>query len=454
MTSETEEKVTESVKRSSSTASEWRSYLLLTTLYFVQGLPLGLVSGTLPFLLQEHLSYAQLATFSLASYPYSFKLLWSPVVDAIYNPSWGRRKSWIVPIQFVMGLLFLMWSNVSLNPDDLYYVTVQCFILVFLAATQDIAVDGWALTLLSPENVSHAGTCQSIGLSVGYFSSFTIFLAGHTYGWITLPQFMQFCGLCFVALSSLLIFVREKPSDESLSLAATYASIWRILTLRNVRSMCLLLLISKVSFAGFDHLSSMKLVEKGYSMSQMAMLALIEFPFEFVFTIVAGKWAASDPAQPLRPWYIGYALRLAVGSAGVFIVYAYPNVPSWLIIANVLAYSLPTNFMFVSQSAFFAQIADPSIGGTYLTMLNTASNMGGTWHKYFTLMATEYFTVKMCIRDHGATQPKKCHVIHDGYYVISSMCVLIGIVFVLFWVRRSLKRLQADPLSAWYLPRA
>jgi PAT family acetyl-CoA transporter-like MFS transporter 1 len=38
-------------------------------------------------------------------------------------------------------------------------------------------VDGWALTLLSQENLSYASTCQTIGLNTGYFASFTVFLA-------------------------------------------------------------------------------------------------------------------------------------------------------------------------------------------------------------------------------------------------------------------------------------
>lgn len=41
----------------------------------------------------------------------------------------------------------------------------------------DIAVDGWALTLLSQENLSFASTCQTIGLNTGFFASFTVFLA-------------------------------------------------------------------------------------------------------------------------------------------------------------------------------------------------------------------------------------------------------------------------------------
>jgi MFS transporter, PAT family, solute carrier family 33 (acetyl-CoA transportor), member 1 len=34
--------------------------------------------------------------------------------------------------------------------------------------------------------------------------------------------------------------------------------------------------------------------------------------------------------------------------------------------------------MYVSLMSFFAQISDPKIGGTYMTLLNTLSNLGKT----------------------------------------------------------------------------
>ena len=36
---------------------------------------------------------------------------------------------------------------------------------------------GWALTLLSEENLAYASTCQTIGLNTGYLLSYTVFLA-------------------------------------------------------------------------------------------------------------------------------------------------------------------------------------------------------------------------------------------------------------------------------------
>jgi len=36
---------------------------------------------------------------------------------------------------------------------------------------------GWALNLLSEDNLSFASTAQTIGLNTGFFLSFTVFLA-------------------------------------------------------------------------------------------------------------------------------------------------------------------------------------------------------------------------------------------------------------------------------------
>jgi MFS transporter, PAT family, solute carrier family 33 (acetyl-CoA transportor), member 1 len=43
---------------------------------------------------------------------------------------------------------------------DVWRITIMFTMLVTLAATQDIAVDGWAITILSKPNRSFASTCQ------------------------------------------------------------------------------------------------------------------------------------------------------------------------------------------------------------------------------------------------------------------------------------------------------
>ena len=128
-----------------------RNFMLLVLLYFLQGVPMGLAMGSVPFLLKSHLSYGQIGIFTLASYPYSLKLLWSPIVDAVWSPAIGRRKSWILPIQLCsgFGMLYMggraekmMIAAGATDGSGVWTFTWWWFFLVFLCATQDIAVDG------------------------------------------------------------------------------------------------------------------------------------------------------------------------------------------------------------------------------------------------------------------------------------------------------------------------
>jgi len=141
-----------------------RNFLLLVLLYFLQGIPMGLAGGSVPFLLKSHLSYGQIGVYSLASYPYSLKLLWSPIVDAIWSQRVGRRKSWILPIQTLSGLGMLWLGSGAQkmmeqagenNGAGVWGVTGWWFALVFMCATQDIAVDGKELPRGSRQSTDH-----------------------------------------------------------------------------------------------------------------------------------------------------------------------------------------------------------------------------------------------------------------------------------------------------------
>lgn len=89
------------------------SIALLVFLYVLQGIPLGL-AGAMPMLLQTRkVAYKDQATFSLVFWPFSMKLLWAPIVDTAYFSRFGRRKSWLVPVQYLLGIFMLVLSRVS-----------------------------------------------------------------------------------------------------------------------------------------------------------------------------------------------------------------------------------------------------------------------------------------------------------------------------------------------------
>lgn len=375
-----------------------RNFLLLVLLYFLQGIPMGLASGSVPFLLKRHLSYGQIGIFSLASYPYSLKLLWSPIVDAVWSPKLGRRKSWIMPIQVCsgFGMIYLggrakamMIAAGASDGSGVWAFTWWWFFLVFLCATQDIAVDGWALTLLSPQNLSYASTAQTVGLTAGHFMSYTVFLAFNapdfanrwfrstpsTEGVMSLGGYLTFWGWSYLLVTlGLAVLKREDKTKDREGIMEVYKSMLGVLKLKNIQSIIIIHLIAKIGFQANDAVTNLKLIDKGFSQEDMALTVLIDFPFEISLGYYAGRWSTANP--PIHVWCYAFVGRLIAACLAQLTVMIFPanGVQPWYLLTVIASHIFSTftsTVMFVAISAFHARIADPVIGGTYMTLLAT-----------------------------------------------------------------------------------
>ena len=115
---------------------------------FSSGLPFALLIGTLNAWLGEtKINLATIGVLSWIGLSYSFKFLWSPVVDRLKLPALerlGRRKSWIVLCQAVMiaGFAGLAATNPATNIGTFAIFAV---IAALASATQDIAIDAWRI---------------------------------------------------------------------------------------------------------------------------------------------------------------------------------------------------------------------------------------------------------------------------------------------------------------------
>jgi MFS family permease len=379
--------------------SDQRNFLLLCVLYFLQGVPMGLATGSVPFLLKPYLSYGQIGVFSLASYPYSLKLFWSPIVDAVWSPTFGRRKSWITPVQVIAGLAMIylgrhigaMMEEAGANGGaGVWNFTYWWFMLVLFCATQDIAVDGWAITLMSPPNISYASTAQTVGLTAGHFLSYTVFLAFNSKdfanrwfrdvpgeeGLLSLGGYLTFWGWAYLIVTLGLAFLKkEDHTRERDTIMDVYKSMWSVLKLRNIQTIIVIHLIAKIGFQANDGVTSLKLLDKGFGQDNMALVVLIDFPFEIMLGYYAGKWSTQYGAMRLWGWaFVGRLSAAVIAQFTVMIYPSGPTVPFWYLMTVIFEHVISTfmnTVMFVAISAFHARVADPAIGGTYMTLLAT-----------------------------------------------------------------------------------
>ena len=136
---------------------------LLLGLYFSQGLPFGFFVMGMPVLMREDgISLEAIGLSSLLAIPWATKFLWAPLVDRYTGGRLGPRRTWIVPLQMGSALVLfaLAWADPS---QGLAWILVGVFAINLLAATQDIAVDGWAVDILSPTELGPGNAAQVVG---------------------------------------------------------------------------------------------------------------------------------------------------------------------------------------------------------------------------------------------------------------------------------------------------
>jgi PAT family beta-lactamase induction signal transducer AmpG len=115
---------------------------------FSSGLPYALLIGTLNAWLGEaNINLATIGVLSWIGLSYSFKFLWSPLVDRLRLPVLeriGRRKSWILMCQAIMILGFA--GLAATNPaTNIGTFAIFAVISALASATQDVAVDAWRI---------------------------------------------------------------------------------------------------------------------------------------------------------------------------------------------------------------------------------------------------------------------------------------------------------------------
>ncbi|HLG87218.1 MAG TPA: AmpG family muropeptide MFS transporter [Alphaproteobacteria bacterium] len=155
----------------------YREPRLLAILFmgFSSGLPVPLTLGTLSFwLAQSGVSRTAIGLFALVGIPYSFKFLWSPLIDRLRLPlltRWlGRRRSWALLLQTALAtaILLLGFGDPIVGAGKMALIAV---IVAFLSASQDIVIDAYRIELLKPEQQGAGAAATQWGYRFGMIAA-------------------------------------------------------------------------------------------------------------------------------------------------------------------------------------------------------------------------------------------------------------------------------------------
>ena len=158
-----------------------RRMLICVFIGFSSGLPLFILLNLISaWLRSEGVDLKSIGLFALIQFPYTWKFIWSPLMDRFAIGRIGRRRGWMLFTQLL--LLVTVAGFGLLNPKtDLWTIAALAALLAFFSASQDIVLDAYRREILSDEEQGlgtalHVNAYKLAGLIPGALS---LILADH-----------------------------------------------------------------------------------------------------------------------------------------------------------------------------------------------------------------------------------------------------------------------------------
>ncbi len=246
---------------------------IMVILGFSSGLPLALTHGTLQvWMTTVSIDLRTIGVFSLLGLPYTLKFLWSPFMDRFVPPWLGRRRGWMLPIQFALfgGIAAMGFSS----PERaIVAIAALAFLVAFSSASQDIVIDAYRTDLLKQEERGAGTAVFVIGYRVGMLVSAALALVlsdhiGFQSTYVIMAGFMVIgmVGAIFGPEPQVAV-VPPKSMNE-----AVWGPLKDFFSRRSAVALLLAIVLYKLGDAYAGTLTSVFLIKTGFSASEVGTI--------------------------------------------------------------------------------------------------------------------------------------------------------------------------------------
>ncbi|MFH0925647.1 MAG: MFS transporter [bacterium] len=122
-------------------------YIWTFTTYFTEGFPYTIIrTVSSVFFRDMKVPLEAIGLTSLFGIPWIIKFLWGPQVD-----EYGSNRKWLISTQFILFLIMILVSAVIPFPFGIKAIVILFLIGSFVAATHDIAIDGYYMKALDSD---------------------------------------------------------------------------------------------------------------------------------------------------------------------------------------------------------------------------------------------------------------------------------------------------------------
>lgn len=191
-----------------------RRMLVCIFIGFSSGMPLYVLIQLVPaWLRSQHIDLATIGLFSLVALPYTWKFLWSPLMDRFSLPFLGRRRGWALLTQVALLLCIGLLGHFD-PAESLRGIVVLVFLVSLFSASQDIVIDAYRRELLADDELGtgNAFFVNAYRLSSLVPGSLALILSDHlpwaAVYWVT---------AAFMAVGVVTTLVIREVSDDALA---------------------------------------------------------------------------------------------------------------------------------------------------------------------------------------------------------------------------------------------
>jgi PAT family beta-lactamase induction signal transducer AmpG len=336
---------------------------------FASGLPLYVLIQLVPAWLRvEGVGLAEIGFFSLIGFPYTWKFLWSPVMDRYTLPFLGHRRGWMLVTQ--LALLVSIASMGFVRPElSIWTVAYLAAAVAFFSASQDIVLDAYRRELL-PEielglgNAVHVQAYRLAGLVPG---SLALILAGF------LPWRTVFVVVALFMLVGMLmtLSIQEaiaEPTPPKTMREAVVEPLREFAQRKGIRAAMLILaflFLYKLGDNMATALSTAFYVDIGFTLTQIGSIA----KFASLLAVIVGGLAGGVMMIRLginrALWLFGVVQMVSIlGFAALAEVGANP----WMLGTAVALEYLGVGLGTAAFTAFIARTTNPTFAATQFAL--------------------------------------------------------------------------------------
>lgn len=347
---------------------------------FSSGLPLYLLINLLPaWLRSERIDLTAIGLFALVRFPFTWKFLWSPLVDRYALPLLGRRRGWMLLTQLLLLVSIPLFG--VLSPQlDLWTIAYLAVVVASFAATQDIVLDAYRRELLpDPElGLGNAVHVQAYRVSSLVPGALALIMADH-FPWRTVfvvTALFMLPGIANTLLVSEPALARPAPR----TLAEAVVEPFREFITRSGWAQALLVVafifFYKLGDSMATALATPFYIDMGFSLSDIGLIAKnVGLAASVIGGLIGGIWMLKIGINR-GLWLFGVVQLVSILG---FAWLAYVHEPDRLLLAIVIAFeALGVGLGTAAFTAFIARATDPRYTATQFALFTSLAAVPST----------------------------------------------------------------------------